>query len=181
MIVPTYPDSVVLRFKYIQICFPFSRFLRLRNSAWDFLGFWYLAPFDHPCHLKSEVPPLGKILVPSTDCDVISCNGQVVKRSFKPHENEHELVKDTGEKGKTSCNFDLKLSIKSCSTTHLLSFNPKVLKAYPAKMQPPSLPAKLKKNEATKSEKSGEERKRKVKVKTAASNFAFCACPNLAS
>ena len=48
-------------------------------------------------------------------------------------------------------------------------------------MKPPSLPAKLKKNEATKSEKSGEERKRKVKVKTAASNFAFCACPNLAS
>ena len=62
--------------------------------------------------IRSTPPPLGKILVPSTDCDVISCNGQVVKRSFKRYQNEHDLVKDTGEKGKTSCNFDLKLSIK---------------------------------------------------------------------
>ena len=51
--------------------------------------------------IRSTPPPPGKILVPSTDCDVISCNGQVVKRSFKPYQNEHDLVKDTGEKGKT--------------------------------------------------------------------------------
>ena len=24
-----------------------------------FFGSWLLAPFDHPCHLKSRVPPLG--------------------------------------------------------------------------------------------------------------------------
>ena len=53
--------------------------LWLGNSAWDFLGdkFWssdfffffeaqgiflgfgFCPPFDHPCHLKSGVPPLG--------------------------------------------------------------------------------------------------------------------------
>ena len=50
-----------------------------------FFWFLYLAPFDHPCHLKSEVPPppLGRILVSSTDCDVISFNGQGLKRSFQ--------------------------------------------------------------------------------------------------
>ena len=31
--------------------------LRLGKSAWDFLGFQVLPPFDHPCHLKSGVPP----------------------------------------------------------------------------------------------------------------------------
>ena len=57
-----------------------QKFLRFRNSAWDFLGvnFWsrdflgfcwkpqtfscrvlFLPPFDHPGHLKSEVHPLG--------------------------------------------------------------------------------------------------------------------------
>ena len=55
----------------------FCIFLRLGNSAWDFwavsfgpgivlgfvgspknfLGFWVLSLFDHPCHLKSRVPP----------------------------------------------------------------------------------------------------------------------------
>ena len=25
----------------------------------DFFGFWFLPPFDHHCHLKSGVPPLG--------------------------------------------------------------------------------------------------------------------------
>ena len=25
----------------------------------DFFGFWFLPPFDHPCHLKSGVPTLG--------------------------------------------------------------------------------------------------------------------------
>ena len=56
----------------------FCKFLRLRNSAWDFLGvnfcsrdflggfvgslrdffgFWCLPPFNHPHHLKSRVSP----------------------------------------------------------------------------------------------------------------------------
>ena len=57
--------------------YAFWKFLRLGNSAWDFsgvnfrsrnfggfwescrefFGFWFLAPFDHPRHLKSGVPP----------------------------------------------------------------------------------------------------------------------------
>ena len=64
----------VLRFKDNQTCFPFWRFLKLINSARNFWGlifspgiflgffgshmglfFWFLflAPFNHPCHLKS--------------------------------------------------------------------------------------------------------------------------------
>ena len=35
-----------------------------------------------------------------------------VKRSFKPYQNEHNSVKDTGEKGKKPCNIDLKISMK---------------------------------------------------------------------
>ena len=35
-----------------------------------------------------------------------------VKRPFKPFQNEHNSVKDTGEKGKIPCNIDLKISIK---------------------------------------------------------------------
>ena len=32
-------------------------FLSFVWSPRDFLGFWFLPPFDHPCHLKSGVPP----------------------------------------------------------------------------------------------------------------------------
>ena len=48
---------------------PFWKFLRLGNSACDFLGvnfwsrdffgFWFLPSFDHPRHLKLGVPPWG--------------------------------------------------------------------------------------------------------------------------
>ena len=50
----------------------FWRFLWLGNWAWNFWGvkfwsrnfwgFWFLPPFNHPCHLKSRAPtssPLG--------------------------------------------------------------------------------------------------------------------------
>lgn len=42
MILPACPSRVILRFKYNQFCFPFWRFSRLRNSAWDFfvVNFW---------------------------------------------------------------------------------------------------------------------------------------------
>ena len=73
LIVPAHPGHVVLRLKYNQTCFLFWRFLRLRNSVWDFWGvnFWcrdfflvlILAQFDHSCHLKSGVPPPGTIWV----------------------------------------------------------------------------------------------------------------------
>jgi len=32
-------------------------FLGFARSPRDFFGSWLLAPFDHPCHLKSRVPP----------------------------------------------------------------------------------------------------------------------------
>ena len=58
-----------------------------------------------------------RIQVPSTSYDVISLNGQGqfcpltcalcrLKRSFKPYQNEHDSVIDTGEKGKKPCNID---------------------------------------------------------------------------
>ena len=28
-------------------------------SSRDFFGFWFFPPFNHPCHLKSGIPPLG--------------------------------------------------------------------------------------------------------------------------
>ena len=34
-------------------------FLGFVGSPGDFFGFWFLPSFDHPCHLKSEVPSLG--------------------------------------------------------------------------------------------------------------------------
>ena len=46
----------------------FWKFLTLTNPPWDFLGglgfvgiflrFWFVPPFDHPCHLTSGVPHL---------------------------------------------------------------------------------------------------------------------------
>ena len=69
-------------------------------------------------------PPM-QIHVPSTPCDVMSFNSHArttllanlcrVKRSFKPYQNEHDLVQDSGEKGKKpcTCNIDLKISMKS--------------------------------------------------------------------
>ena len=108
-----------------------------------------------------------------------------VKRSFKPYQNEHNSVKDTGERSKK---IHVTLTWKSCSIAHLpfLSPNPKILKAFlktlPTKMKPTKCPAREKKW-GKKSEKRREDREKakKVKVKTAVSrNLAFCACPNFA-
>ena len=69
--------------------------------------------------VKTAVSPLNPCA--STACDIISLNGHgqlvaanlcKVKRSFKPYQNEHNSVKDTGEKGKKPCNIDLKISMK---------------------------------------------------------------------
>ena len=88
-----------------------------------------------------------------------------VKRSFKPYQNEHNSVKDTGEKGKKkTCNIDLKISMKIMfHYTHLLflSPNPKIIKAFLK-----TFPSKRNKR-GKKSEKRGQERKWKVKVETA--------------
>ena len=88
----------------------------------------------------------------------MSANLCRVKRSFKPYQNEHNSVKDTGEKGKKPCNIDLKIS----------SY-PKIpiafLKSFPTKMKPTNAQQE-KKNEARKVKKRGGE-KAKGKVKTA--------------
>ena len=90
-----------------------------------------------------------------------------VKRCFKPYQNEHNSVKDTRDRGKKPCNIDLKISMKSCSTTHLpfLSSNSEILKAFlktfPTKMKPTKCPAKKKKNRARKA-KIEEKRESKI-------------------
>ena len=72
---------------------------------------------------KVKVKTAVSLLNPcaSTACDIISFNGHgqlvaanlcKVKRSFKSYQNEHNSVKDTGEKGKKPCNIDLKISLK---------------------------------------------------------------------
>ena len=117
-------------------------------------------------------------------------NGQVIKRSFKLHQNESTIYSRTPEKeAKPHVTLTWNFPWKSCSTTHLLSFNPEVLKAFPTKMKmkmKPPKTSKIKKTRQKKSEKSEEERKRKVKVKTAASllnprisKFCFLCMPEL--
>ena len=109
-------------------------------------------------------------MVPSTASDVrttLSTNLCRVRRSFKPYQNEHDSVKETGEKGKNHVTLTRKFPQKSCFTTHLpfLSPNPKILKAFPktfpTKMKLTKCPAKAK-NEARKAEEEerrGEKRK----------------------
>ena len=106
---------------------------------------------------------------------------------FQPYKKEHDSVKDTGEKGKNHVTLTWKFPWKSCSTSCLpyLSPNPKILKAFWKLFLPKwsLLNAQQKEKKwGEKSEKRGEERKLKVKVKTAVSllnpktrDFAFCA------
>ena len=101
---------------------------------------------------------------------------------------------ETWEKRKKPCNIDPKIPMKilfHCPPT-FLSSNPKILKAFlkpfPTKIKSTKWPAKEKKGKELELLR-GEERKRKVKVKTAMSllnsktiwNCAFCACLNFAS
>ena len=80
-----------------------------------------------------------------------------VKRSFKPYKNEHNSVKDTGEKGKKPCDIDLKIAMKILFY-YPLSPNTKILKTFLK-----TFPSKIKKKWGKKIENRGEERKRKVK------------------
>ena len=72
---------------------------------------------------KVKVKTAVSLLNPcaSTACDIISFNGPgqlvaanlcKVKRSFKPYQNEHNSVKDTGERSKKPHDKDLKISMK---------------------------------------------------------------------
>ena len=139
--------------------------------------------------------------VPSTACDIISfnCQGQLCAitcakwRDLSNHTRMSTIQSRTWEKKATNhVTLTWKFPWKSCPTTHLpfLSSNSKILKAFlkifPTKMKPTKCPAKERKW-GKKSEKEGEERKRKVKVKTAVSlltqfqNCASCAWLNFSS
>ena len=50
--IPRYPGCVVP----LKILWPRNS-LEFVWSSRDFLGFWFFPPFNHPCHLKSEIPP----------------------------------------------------------------------------------------------------------------------------
>ena len=122
----------------------------------------------------------------------MSANVCRVKRSFKQYQNEHNSLKDTGEKGKKPCNIDPKIAMKILFyyPLPLNSSNPKILKAFlktfPSKMKPTKINVQQKKKKMR--QKRREERKQRVKVETAVSflnlktrKFAFCACPNFTS
>ena len=141
-----------------------------------------------------------RIHVLSTLCDVISFNGQgqlcpltcAEWRDLSNHTRMSTIQSRTPEKeAKNHVALTWKSPWKSCSIAHLafLSPNPKILKAFlktiPTKMKPTKCPAREKKC-GKKSEKRGEERERKVKVKTAVSllnpkisKFCFQRMPEL--
>ena len=83
----------------------------------------------------------------------MSANVCRVKRSFKQYQNEHNSLKDTGEKGKKPCNIDPKIAMKILFyyPLPLNSSNPKILKAFlktfPSKMKPTKCPTKEKKTD----------------------------------
>ena len=120
-----------------------------------------------------------------------------VKRSFKPYQNEHNSVKDTGERSKKPCDIDLKISMKILfhySLTFPFTPNPKMLKVFlktlPTKTKPTECPARGKKMRQKKRKKRGGEKAKSIsqdccvtfKPKNYISrNFAFCTCPNFAS
>ena len=101
-----------------------------------------------------------------------------VKRSLKPYQNEHNLVKDTGEGSKKHVTLTWISPRKSCSLAHLPfpSPNPKILKAFlktlPTKMKPTKCPAREKKMRQEKRKKKGGE---KAKCR----NFYFLRMPEL--
>ena len=138
-----------------------------------------------------------RIHVLSTLCDVISFNGQgqlcsltcADWRDLSNHTRMTTIQSRIPEKeAKNHVTLTWKSPWKFCSIAHLpfLSPNPKILKAFlktlPTKMKPTKCPAREKKNEARKAKKRGEERKRKVNVKTAVSllcQFCFLRMPEL--
>ena len=142
-----------------------------------------------------------RIHVLSTLCDVISFNGQgqlrlltcAEWRDLSNHTRMSRIQSRTPKKeAKNHVTLTWKSPWKSCSIAHLpfLSPNPKILKAFLKNYSHQNealMPSKRKKKWGKKSEKRGEERKRKVKVKTAVSllnpktisKFCFLRMPKL--
>ena len=74
---------------FVGLIFDPGIFLGFAGSPRDFFGSWLLAPFDHPRHLKSQVPPppppwdLG-LQIPTTvwNFNVVSCKVEVESWSW---------------------------------------------------------------------------------------------------
>ena len=64
-------------------------------------------PLSRPCWSRSFLPLVTSSVL--TSGATLSANFCRVKRCFKPYQNEHNSVKDTGGKGQKPCNIDLKI------------------------------------------------------------------------
>ena len=118
----------------------------------------------------------------------MSLNFCTVKRCFKPYQNEHNSVKDTGEKGKKPCNIELKINMKilfHCPPTHLpfLSSNPEFLKAFlknvSIKMKPTKCQAKEKMKQEKQKKRGLEKAKSRSQNCCVKPNFCFLLMPEL--
>ena len=157
----------------------------------------YINPFtpEPPITDRADPSPFYHLSCHQFYCSRTTLSGNVcrVKRSFKPYQNEHNSVEDTGEKGNTPCNIESKIAMKMLFhyPPTFLSPNPKILKAFlktfPNKMKPTRSPAKEKKIRQKKWKKRGGERAKSksqdccVTFKPKSRNFAFCACLNFTS
>ena len=59
VIVPAYPGRIVPLEIFTALKFSMGFLGGLNFGPGIFLGYWFLPPFNHPCHLKSEVAHLG--------------------------------------------------------------------------------------------------------------------------
>ena len=139
-----------------------------------------LNPFAPETHVTASAD-----LCPFYACDIISVNGQGQLcsltwgewRDLSNHSTISTIQPRTPEKNaKNHVTLTRKFPWKSCSTTYLPfpSSNPKILKAFlktfwqkKNQNETYQIPSKGEKNWGKKNEKRGEERKRKVKFKTA--------------
>ena len=126
-----------------------------------------------------------RIHVPSITCDIISFTGQRQlcplacaewRHLSNPYQNEHNSVKDTGEKGKKTCNIDLKIAMKI-----LFHYPPTFpffslwdLKSFPKKFshQNEAYSMPRKKIKARKAKKEGGEKVKRESQDCAFQNFA---------
>ena len=138
----------------------------------------YFNPFVHEPPLRIHILSTASVLMVKDNIN-LSANLWRVKRSFKPYQNEHNSVKNTGEKGKKSCNIDLKISS-----------DPKIpiafLKTFPTKMKPTNAQQEQK-GWGKKSEKEGRRESERKSQVTAVSllnpktilKFCFLCLPEL--
>ena len=95
-------------FFFVISHYPFLELLGATKSAWDFLGVnfwsrdffgsWLLAPFDHPRHLKSRVPPPGQ----SSRENATPSSGTSPLASYKVGLHKQKRDTASAKKGKVS-------------------------------------------------------------------------------